>query len=130
MKTFSITTRKNTAAVLLGPLLLVPIMTLTYVVLALFNGSPTNLVDVVGVSLFFSLWGLIIAYPAVLFLGVPSMLLLIHYKKLNYFSVVLSGVAWSIPIALSFGVDASSTIFISYCAAIVASGCWLVYRYV
>ncbi|WP_018277572.1 hypothetical protein WKI13_13230 [Teredinibacter turnerae] len=130
MKTFSITTRKNVAAVFLGPLLLVPVMTLTYVFLALFNGSPTNLIDVVGVSLFFSLWGLIIAYPAALFLGVPSILLLKRYKKLNYFSVVLSGVAWSIPIALNFGIDTSSTIFVSYCAAIVATGCWLVYRYV
>ena len=130
MKTFSITTRKNTAAVLLGPLLLVPVMTLTHVVLALFNGSPTNLIDVVGVSLFFSLWGLIIAYPAALFLGVPSILLLKRYKKLNYFSVVASGVAWSIPMALSFGIDASITKFVSYCAAIVASGCWLIYKYV
>jgi len=102
----------------------------TYVVLALFNGTPTNPIDVVGVSLFFSLWGLIIAYPAALFLGVPTMLLLNRYKKQNYFSVVLSGIAWSIPIALSFGIDTSSTIFVSYCSAIVASGCWLVYRYV
>ncbi|WP_041521885.1 hypothetical protein [Gilvimarinus agarilyticus] len=130
MKAFSLTTRKNIAAVLFGPLLLVPAMTLTYVFLALFKGSPTNPMDVVGVSLFFSIWGLVVAYPAALFLGVPSILLLKRYKKLNYFSVLFAGVAWSVLIALSFGIDTGSIIFASYCAAVVASGCWLVYRYV
>jgi hypothetical protein len=130
MKTFSLTTRKNVAAVLLGPLLLAPVLVVTYFVLALLSESPTQLRDVVGIALFVSLWALIIAYPAALILGVPTILLLKRFSTLNYFSVLATAVIWSIPIAFSFGIDFPSTLLVGYCAAIVATGCWLVYKYV
>ncbi|WP_028877547.1 hypothetical protein [Teredinibacter turnerae] len=131
MKTFSVTTRKNVAAVLLGPLFLVPAMLLTYLVLALLNnGSPTNSSNVIGISLFFSFWGLIIAYPAAIVLGVPSVLILKRIGKLNYFTVLVAAIVWSIPLSAIFGIDSGSMLFVVYCACIVASGCWMVYKHV
>lgn len=120
--------RKNIVASLFGPLFLLPFIWLAFIFLAVTSGVHDKSVNVVGISVIYSIFGLMLAYPATWFLGVPSVLVLQKLNAFNYWSLLSVGSLWPIPIALVLGAKSHSIPALVFCGALVSTGYWLVYK--
>lgn len=122
MKTFTPDTRKLIVAALLGPLAIVPALLLVGAIFMV--RFPVG--DVVSGVLALSMFGLVMAYPAVLVIGVPGVMLLRHFGRLSLLSLI--GVA--LVLCLFLPNDWGLVLLYCYCATAVALGCWWVYKLV
>jgi len=126
--------KKNLLSVGLGPLLLVPALTVFGLFVAILETSAlleVNLdcIDTIILFMMMGGTGLIFAYGATIVFGLPTILLLQGFKK---FSLPVLIVISVIPATVFFwfqpGFDWESWLFYSYSSSAVATGCWLVHR--
>lgn len=129
MNTFSETTRKNIFAVAVGPLALVPAIVLATMINVLSQGIDSDWQGAILSALFVSVVGLLIAYPLVILLGIPAVLVLLHYKKLGFLPLAILGLFGALPVTLWFSPSWQSFLMFGYCSTAVVLGCWCAYKY-
>lgn len=128
MNTFSDTTRRNVFAVAVGPLALVPAGVLATLVNVLLQGKDSDWQGAIVSSLFVSVVGLLIAYPLVVVLGVPAVLVLSRYQMLGFFPLAIFGLLGALPVTVWLAPSLQSFIMFSYCSTAVVFGCWCAYK--
>jgi uncharacterized membrane protein YeaQ/YmgE (transglycosylase-associated protein family) len=129
MNTFSETTRRNIFAVAVGPLALVPAIILATLLNVLFQGSDSDWQGAIVSALFVSVVGLLIAYPLVVVLGVPAVLVLRRYQTLGFFPLAILGLVGALAVTLWLAPSVQSFLMFGYCSTAVVSGCWCAYKY-
>ena len=126
MRTFGDLFRKNLLAFLLGPLAVIP-ATILYGGVFKFIDPVANY-DQGSVTPLFIIFGLLVAYPVTLIIGLPSSVLLEKFGKLNLINLLLvSALVISIYV-LMMGGSFLGYLFMLYFAVWVVCGCWLFYR--
>jgi hypothetical protein len=126
MRTFSELFRKNLLAFLLGPLALIP-ATIVYAI-AFKILEPVANFDQGSVAPLFILFGLTIAYPVTLIIGLPCSILLEKFGKFNLVNLLISSTAIVSIYALVMGGSFLGYLFMLYFAVWVACGCWFFYK--
>ena len=129
MRTFSETTRRNVFAVAVGPLALMPAIVLATLVNVLLQGGDSDWQGAIMSSLFVSVIGLLIAYPLVVAIGVPAILVLLRYQKLGFFSLAIVGLLGVLPVTLWLAPSWQSFLMFGYCSTAVVLGCWYAYKH-
>ena len=121
--------RKSIFSVALGPLLLVPgLGAVGVLVSALSLPSTSDFWEITALYLVYGLSGLIVAYPAAIFFGLPVMLALRANGKFTLpYLLVVSVLPASILLGIVFP-SFPGWLLYSYSSAIVALGCWHVFR--
>ena len=131
MKVFSLPTRKSIAAILIGPLSVLPICIVFGSLFSLLFGSGLKqFTNEAPVYLMMGLVGIPIAYVVTLVYGLPVMLLLNKFKRLNLLNLALLSV---VPAGLfCILVVQQPYLFLVYgvISMLVAISCWRVYKYV
>ena len=128
MKVYSLATRKNVAALLIGPLSVLPTCVILGILWLCILGSGERLTQVVSASLFIGFVGLPIAYLVTLTYGLPVAMLLAKFNKLNFLNLALLSI---IPAAI-FCILAMNPpyLFLMYglISILVAASCWWIHR--
>lgn len=131
MKVFSLTTRKNIAAILIGPLSVLPICIVFGSIFSLlFGGGLDQFANEAPLYLIMGLVGIPIAYMITLFYGLPVVLLLSKFNKLSLGYIVSLSV---VPASLfCIFIVTQPYLFLVYGAIsmLVATACWGIYKYV
>jgi len=131
MKVFSLATRKNIAAIIIGPFSVLPICIVFGSVFSIIlGGGFGQFINEAPVYLMMGLVGLPIAYVTILVYGLPVVLLLSKFKKLNLLNIALLSV---VPAGLfcSLIVQQPYLFFVyGVISMLVASSCWGIYKYV
>ena len=112
----------------LGPLSVIPVM-LVFVVASNLTGSYSSSTNWGEVFLVSVTVGLAIAYPAMLFLGLPTALVLERIGYLNVFTVIGAAVAYSLLIAFLLGPNAGLLLVILCCSLVVAISSYVISNY-
>ncbi|PCJ97581.1 MAG: hypothetical protein COA42_24515 [Alteromonadaceae bacterium] len=127
MKAFSQFTRKNVGAFFIGPLALIPAVFILLSLEIVFNNQASSTMWM-GLFPLYAAIGLAIAYPATLFLGVPSVVVLKKHGRLTLTNLLLVGL---VPISVAT-LFVSPTIyfwlFFASCSSSVIIGAWYVYK--
>jgi len=131
MKVFSLATRKNIAAILIGPFSVLPICIVFGSIFSLsFGGGLGQFANEVQAYLLMGLMGIPIAYMVTLLYGLPIVLLLSKFNKLSVVYIVSLSV---VPAGLfCILVVQQPYLFLVYGAIsmLVATACWGVHKYV
>jgi len=131
MKVFSLATRKNVAAILIGPFSVLPICIVFGSIFSLlFGGGLDQFTNEAPAYLLMGLVGLPIAYVVTFFYGLPSVLLLAKFNRLSLLNVVLLSL---VPAGLfCILIVQQPYLFLVYglISMLVASVCWGVHKYV
>lgn len=131
MKVFSLATRKNVAAILIGPLSVFPICVVFGSVFSLlFGGGIDEFTNEASAFLLMGLVGIPISYLVTLFYGLPVVLLL---SKLNRLSLLYIVTFSLIPAGLfCILIVQQPYLFWIYGAIsmLVATACWGVYKHI
>ena len=126
MRAFGDLFRKNLLALLLGPLAVIP-ATIVYTLGFQFI-DPAENQEQFGIAPLFILFGLIIAYPATLIIGLPASILLEKFNKFNLLNLlIVSFIVVSIYALIMEG-SFFGYLFILYFAIWVACGSWFFYK--
>ena len=126
MKTFSELFRKNLLACLFGPLAIIPatiVYSLGYKLI-----EPAANEDQSGVMPLFILFGLIVAYPITLLVGLPVSILLQKLSRFNLMNLLLVTLFVVSGYALFVGGSFSGYLFILYFSVSVALASYYFYR--
>jgi len=131
MKVFSLATRKNVAAILIGPFSVLPICIVFGSIFSLlFGGGLDQFTNEAAAYLLMGLIGLPIAYVVTFIYGLPSVLLLAKFNRLSLLNVVLLSL---IPAGLfCILIVQQPYLFLVYgfISMLVSSVCWGVHKYV
>ena len=131
MKVFSLATRKNIAAVLIGPFSVLPICIVFGSIFSLlFGGGLDQFANEAPAYLLMGLVGIPVSYLVTLFYGLPVVLVLSKFNKLKLVYLVSLSV---VPAGLfCILVVQQPYLFFVYgiISMLVASACWGVYKYV
>ena len=127
MQVFSLTTRKLVVAVVLGPLLLLPLIAISYLGGLGFSMVSMPIARQLYVISYITSYSLLFAYPLTLFLGVPSALILKRFNKFNYRNLAVVGVLITVALSPQLGFKWIGITYLSACTIIVVTGCWLCY---
>lgn len=129
MESFSEFTRKNVAAVVLGPLALIPTLLLLAYVEVLFKNQSAK----VAFGELFPLYtavGLPFTYLVTLIVGLPTVVILNKLNKLNLLNITL---VWLIPLSI-FSLFQNPAfifwVFFTCCAFSVTLSCWGIHKIV
>lgn len=124
MKAFSKTTRKNIFTFLIGPLALIPAIVLGSIVMSIFV-EGNNLLSTFKFGLFIAFFGLIVfAYPATLFVGIPSIMILERKGKYGLLPLILISLLVAAVISLMVFPSIFMVSVYCYSAVTVSLGCW------
>jgi hypothetical protein len=126
MRTFGDLFRKNLLSFLLGPLAVIP-ATILYAVAFKFIDPVANY-DQGSVAPLFIIFGLLVAYPVTLIIGLPCSVLLEKFGKFNLINLLLVSALVVSIYALIMGGSFLGYLFMLYFAVWVACGCWFFYR--